>query len=218
MNLAIFDLDNTLIAGDSDCLWGEFLIELGKVDADTYRAGHEKYYEDYLEGKLDIHEFLAFQLSPLASYDYSELHQWREQYVERKIRPILLPLAHELVEKHRQQQHELLIITATNRFLTEPIATIFGIDHLIACEPEVVDGQFTGKATGVPSYAEGKVSRYHLWLDEGGKDFEETWFYSDSHNDIPLLGEVDHPVAVDPDATLLNEARREGWEIISLRK
>ena len=129
-----------------------------------------------------------------------------------------MPLAHELVEKHRQQQHELLIITATNRFLTEPIATIFGIDHLIACEPEVVDGQFTGKATGVPSYAEGKVSRYHLWLDEGGKDFEETWFYSDSHNDIPLLGEVDHPVAVDPDATLLNEARREGWEIISLRK
>ena len=182
MKLAIFDLDNTLIAGDSDCLWGEFLIEMGKVDAETYRAGHEKYYQD-------------------------ELHQWREKYIAEKIRPIILEQALTLVEEHRQQQHELLIITATNRFLTEPIANIFGIDNLIACEPEIVNGQFSGHAVGTPSYAEGKVKRFNDWLAEQDADFGESWFYSDSHNDIPLLKQVDHPVAVDPN-----------WKIISLRQ
>ena len=218
MKLAIFDLDNTLIAGDSDCLWGEFLIEMGKVDAETYRAGHEKYYQDYLDGNLDIHEFLSFQLKPLADNDFDELHQWRKQYIAQKIRPIILEQALTLVEEHRQQQHELLIITATNRFLTEPIADIFSIDNLIACEPEIVNGQFSGQSVGTPSYAEGKVKRFNDWLAEQDADFGESWFYSDSHNDIPLLKQVDHPVAVDPDSTLEEVAKKSNWKIISLRQ
>ena len=218
MKLAIFDLDNTLIAGDSDCLWGEFLIEMGKVDAETYRAGHEKYYQDYLDGNLDIHEFLSFQLKPLADNDFDELHQWRKQYIAQKIRPIILEQALTLVEEHRQQQHELLIITATNRFLTEPIADIFSIDNLIACEPEIVNGQFSGQSVGTPSYAEGKVKRFNDWLAEQDADFGESWFYSDSHNDIPLLKQVDHPVAVDPDSTLEEVATKSNWKIISLRQ
>lgn len=218
MNLAIFDLDNTLIAGDSDCLWGEFLIEIGKVDADSYRSGHEKYYQDYLEGNLDIREFLSFQLRPLAENDFNELQRWRQQYIENKIRPIILDQARELIENHRQRQDELLIITATNRFLTEPIAAIFSIDHLIACEPEIINQQYTGNVTGTPSYAGGKVTRLNKWLRQQDRQFDETWFYSDSHNDLPLLRLVEHPVAVDPDETLLAEARKADWEIISLRK
>lgn len=217
MKLAIFDLDNTLIAGDSDCLWGEFLSELGHVDAEAYRAGHEKYYQDYLEGDLDIYDFLAFQLQPLAEHDYAVLESWREQFIHEKIRPIVLEQALTLVDMHRQQDHELLVITATNRFLTEPIVQFFGIKNLIACEPEQINGQFTGRVSGVPSYAEGKVTRFHDWLAGRETITEESWFYSDSHNDIPLLEEVDHPVAVDPDSTLRAKAKQENWQIISLR-
>ncbi len=218
MKLAIFDLDNTLIAGDSDCLWGEFLSDLGHVDAETYRAGHQKYYQDYLDGSLDIHEFLAFQLQPLAEHDYAVLEGWRERFIKEKIKPIILKKALQLVDSHRQQGHELLVITATNRFITEPIVHDFGIANLIACEPEQVDGQFTGRVSGVPSYAEGKVERFHEWLAGRDEKMEESWFYSDSHNDIPLLKEVDHPIVVDPDSTLLAAAEQADWRIISLRE
>ena len=216
VKLAIFDLDNTLIAGDSDCLWGEFLSEHGHVDSAAYRTEHDQYYQDYLDGQLDINAFLRFQLKPLAENDVDKLEQWRKEYLAEKIKPIILPKAIELVEEHRQQGHELLIITATNRFLTEPIAKEFSIDNLIACEPEIINGQYTGRTVGTPSYAHGKVKRFHEWLNNK-KSPDESWFYSDSHNDIPLLREVDHAIAVDPDESLKEEAEKTGWPIISLR-
>lgn len=216
MKLAIFDLDNTLIAGDSDCLWGEFLSEQGYVDSEAYQAGHERFYQEYVEGTMDIHEFLQFQLKVLADNDRKILEEWRKSYIEKKINPLMLPKAIELIDDHRQQGHELLIITATNRFITEPIAKEFNIDNLIACEPELIDGQYTGKVAGTPSYAEGKVTRLNEWL-ENHEQVEESWFYSDSHNDIPLLKEVEHAIAVDGDETLITEAKKQNWPIISLR-
>ena len=217
MKLAIFDLDNTLIAGDSDCLWGEFLAERGFVNAASYQVEHEKFYQDYLEGSLDIKAFLEFQLKVLAENDRSVLENWRDSYIEEKIKPILLEKAFELVNEHRKKGHELLIITATNRFLTEPIAEQFSVKNLIACEPEILNGQYTGRYVGIPSYAEGKVARFKEWLSKQNDELEESWFYSDSHNDIPLLREVDHAIAVDPDESLKNEAVISNWEIISLR-
>ncbi|MBL1141306.1 MAG: HAD family hydrolase [Proteobacteria bacterium] len=217
MKLAIFDLDNTLIAGDSDCLWGEFLGEQGYVDSEAYQAGHDKFYQEYVEGVMDINEFLEFQLKVLGDNDREILEDWRKNYIETKIKPIMLPEAIKLIEDHRQQGHELLIITATNRFITEPIAKEFNIDNLIACEPEIRDGQYTGKVTGTPSYAQGKVTRLNEWLKDYEQPFEETWFYSDSHNDIPLLKEVNHAIAVDADETLINEAKKQNWSVISLR-
>lgn len=217
MKLAIFDLDNTLIGGDSDCLWGEFLSEQGYIDSDAYQKGHEIFYEQYTQGIMDIYEFLEFQLKVLADNDKQKLEEWRKTYIEEKIKPLMLPKAIELIEKHRQKGHELLIITATNKFITEPIANEFKIDNLIACEPELIDGQYTGKVTGTPSYAKGKVTRLNDWLKEVGQTFEESWFYSDSHNDIPLLKEVDHAIAVDADETLIAEANKQNWPVISLR-
>ena len=217
MKLAIFDLDNTLIAGDSDCLWGEFLSEQGYVDSEAYQAGHEKFYQEYVEGTMDIYEFLEFQLKVLADNDRAQLEEWRKIYIKTKIKPIMLPKAIKLVDEHRQQGHKILIITATNRFITAPIANEFKIDNLIACEPEVIDGQYTGKVSGTPSYAEGKVTRLNEWLQNQEQTFDESWFYSDSHNDIPLLKKVDHAIAVDADDTLIAEAEKQNWPVISLR-
>ena len=217
MKLAIFDLDNTLIGGDSDCLWGEFLTEKGYIDSDAYKKGHERFYGQYTEGTMDIYEFLQFQLKVLADNDMQTLNAWRENYIEEKIRPIVLPKAVEIVEDHRQKGHELLIVTATNRFITEPIAKEYNIKELIACEPEIVDGEYTGKVVGTPSFADGKVTRLNEWLERRGNKLEESWFYSDSHNDIPLLKEVDHAIAVDADEKLIKEAKKQNWPIISLR-
>ena len=217
MRLAIFDIDNTLIAGDSDLLWGEFLCERNYVDSNVYKAEHEKYYKDYLSGKLDINNFLKFQLKVLGENDLNLLKKWRKDFFEEKIRPVILPKAYQLIDKHRNQNHDLLIITATNRFIVEPIASEFKIENIIACEPEIYNEQFTGKFTGTPSYAEGKVERFNDWLKTIGRRLEESWFYSDSHNDIPLMKEVNHPIAVDPDEYLKNEAIKIGWPIISLR-
>ena len=217
MRLAIFDIDNTLIAGDSDLLWGEFLCERNYVDSNVYKAEHEKYYKDYLSGKLDINNFLKFQLKVLGENDLNLLKKWRKDFFEEKIRPVILPKAYQLIDKHRNQNHDLLIITATNRFIVEPIASEFKIENIIACEPEIYNEQFTGKFTGTPSYAEGKVERFNDWLKTIGRRLEESWFYSDSHNDIPLMKEVNHPVAVDPDDSLKNEAIKMDWPIISLR-
>jgi len=217
MKLAIFDIDNTLIAGDSDLLWGEFLCERAYVDSVAYKAAHEKYYQDYLNGNLDINNFLEFQLKVLGDNELSVLKKWRKDFIEEKIRPLIPPKAHALIGTHRDQDHDLLIITATNRFIVEPIAAEFRIDNLIACEPELNNGQFTGKFTGTPSYAEGKVECFNDWLENNGYQLEESWFYSDSHNDIPLLKEVNHPIAVDPDESLKDEAKKMNWPIISLR-
>lgn len=217
MALALFDLDNTLLGGDSDYLWGRFLVEQGLVDGEHYERENARYYAQYRAGTLDIREFLRFALQPLASHDLATLHNWRAQYLKEKITPLLLPAAHALVEKHRAQGDTLLIITATNRFVTEPIAALYGVEHLLATDPEMVAGRYTGEVSGVPCYREGKVQRLEMWLAEQGMAIGESWFYSDSHNDLPLLEQVTHPVAVDPDDTLRQEAALKRWPVISLR-
>ena len=217
MKLALFDLDNTLISSDSDYLWGEFLCENNYVDTDSYRNGHDAYYQDYLNGQLDIDAFLRFQLQPLASQPITVLEEWRNRYLTEKITPAMLPAAKQLIEEHRKSGHTLMIITATNRFLTQPIADLLNVTHLIACEPEIKNNQYTGNYTGIPSYQHGKVTRLNQWLDAQQASLEESWFYSDSHNDIPLLSLVDHPTAVDPDPELEKQAQNQGWPIISLR-
>ncbi|HPF58258.1 MAG TPA: HAD family hydrolase [Candidatus Competibacteraceae bacterium] len=217
MALAIFDLDNTLLGGDSDYLWGQFLIEQGLVDGAHYERENQRFYDEYRAGTLDIHAFLAFMLQPLAEHPLAELLAWRARFLEEKIQPILLPKADELLNRHRVAGDTLLIITATNRFITAPIAERLGVSHLLASEPEYVDGRYTGRSTGVPCFQHGKVERLNAWLTETGGNLARSWFYSDSHNDLPLLGRVTYPVAVDPDATLANHAKERGWPIISLR-
>lgn len=217
MALAIFDLDNTLIGGDSDHLWGEFLVRHGHVDADHYRSENDRFYREYQNGTLDIYEWLDFQFQPLATHSMQTLQNWHQQFMVEEIEPIWLPRAVELVESHRQQGDTLLIITATNRFITEPIAAKLNIPHLIATEPERVDGAYSGKVDGLPSYQEGKITRLNAWLQQQAIDMAGSLFYSDSHNDLPLLEHVDHPIAVDPDDTLRATATQRGWSILSLR-
>ena len=217
MNLAIFDLDNTLLGGDSDYLWGRFLVEQNIVDGEYYERENRRFYEEYKVGTLDIHEFLRFSLRPLAEHDVETLRTWRDTFMQEKIEPIMLPAARDLLEKHRAQGHLLLIITATNRFVTEPIAAALNVDHLIATEPEMMNGRYTGNVAGAPSFREGKVKCLENWLKINGINLSSSWFYSDSLNDLPLLEMVTHPVAVDPDDTLAGHARMRGWPIISLR-
>ncbi len=217
MVLALFDLDNTLLDGDSDYLWGCFLVEHGIVDGETYQSENQRFYDQYLDGSLDIYEFLRFQLLPLATYKRSQLEQWREQFLHEKIDPILLPKARALLDSHRRRGDELVIITATNRFITDPIAERYAVPHLLATEPEISNGEYTGGVSGIPCFQGGKVARLEAWLDEQGKNLAGSWFYSDSHNDLPLLERVDHPVAVDPDDRLMAVARERDWPIISLR-
>ena len=217
MTLAIFDLDNTLLGGDSDYLWGQFLVEQGLVDGEAYERENQRFYDDYEAGTLDIHEYQAFMLRPLTEYPLTEMLAWREQFIAEKIQPILLPRAVDLLERHRTAGDTLLIVTATNRFITAPIAERFDVPHLLATEPEFTEGRYTGRPVGIPCFQHGKVQRLDQWLAETGHDLAESWFYSDSHNDLPLLGRVTYPVAVDPDATLAQHARERGWPIISLR-
>ncbi|MGZ0080684.1 histidinol-phosphatase [Methylomonas sp. YC3] len=218
MSLAIFDLDNTLIADDSDFLWGQFLVDRGIVDKDQYEQANKKFYEDYKHGTLDIVEFLHFSLAPLAQHDAEQLHRWRAEFVETLIEPIMLEAAQALVEKHRAAGDTLLVITATNRFVTEPIVKLYGIDNLLATTPEFVDGRYTGKFNGTPCFQQGKVVQLNDWLANSTETLAGSWFYSDSHNDLPLLSLVDQPVAVDPDEKLREVARQANWPIISLRK
>ena len=220
MNLALFDLDNTLLAGDSDFQWGQFLIEEGLLDRETHLSRNLGYYEDYKAGRLDIYAFLEFQLRPLSQHPRAELDALHARYMERKVRPMMTEKAKILVEEHRALGDLLAVITATNSFVTKPIATAYGIEHLIGTTPEEINGEFTGRVSGVPSYQEGKVTRLEQWLAEQGKtmqDFAAIWFYSDSHNDLPLLQLVSNPVAVDPDPTLEAYAPGRGWPIMSLR-
>lgn len=217
MSLAIFDLDNTLLAGDSDHAWGEFLVQHGIVDAQTYRETNDRFYQAYLSGELDIQRYLAFALQTLAQHPMDQLLRWREVFIDECIRPMILNAARQLIETHRQQGHYLLIITATNRFVTEPIARLLGVDDLIATDAEIVAGRFTGEVAGIPSFREGKVVRLQHWLKAQGRKQDVTWFYSDSHNDLPLLEQVAHPIAVDPDPELAQTAKQRGWPVISLR-
>lgn len=218
MSLAIFDLDNTLIAGDSDYLWGRFLVARGIVDGDEYERLNERFFQDYQEGCLDIGAFLRFALRPLSENARADLLAWREVFIAEIIEPVILPKAIDLVEDHRRRGDLLLIITATNAFVTAPIASRLGVPHLIATTPEEIDGRFTGDVAGIPSFREGKVTRLEQWLRETGRDLEGSHFYSDSHNDLPLLERVTHPVAIDPDPILRERAMARGWPIRSLRE
>jgi HAD superfamily hydrolase (TIGR01490 family) len=215
--LALFDLDNTLLAGDSDYAWAQHLIEAGVLDGDEYNARNDWFYERYKDGTLDIHEFLDFQLAPLARHDRRQLDAWHADFMARKVRPIIAPRAAALVAQHREAL--TAIVTATNRFITAPIARELGIPNLIATDIEEVDGRFTGKPRGAPNFREGKIARVNEFLAARGTTLGdyESWFYSDSLNDLPLLELVDHAVAVDPDETLRSHAAARGWEIISLR-
>lgn len=217
MTLAIFDLDNTLIGGDSDNLWGQFVCERGLVDGDDFAARNEQFYQDYKSGTLDIQAYLRFALSTLVGHARAELDAWHKDFMTSMIEPILLPKAEQLIASHRARDHDLVIITATNEFITRPIANLLGIPELIACEGEIVSGYYTGEPHGVPSYHAGKVIRLNDWLARRGLSIEGAFFYSDSFNDLPLLELVDNPVAVDPDDRLRARAEAEGWPVISLR-
>jgi HAD superfamily hydrolase (TIGR01490 family) len=217
VTLAIFDLDNTLLGGDSDYLWGEYLIEQGLVDEQAYRRENDRFYDEYKAGTLDIFEFLEFSLKPMTRFEMATLNRLRQQYITEKIDSILLPAAMELLDRHRARNHTLLIITATNRFVTDPIADRLGVEHLLATDPEVIDNRYTGRVAGTPCFREGKVTRLRQWLSHHGQNLHDSWFYSDSHNDLPLLELVSNPVAVDPDETLSWHAQQKKWRIISLR-
>ena len=217
MSLAIFDLDNTLIGGDSDHAWGEFLCEQGIVDAEEYRRANDYFYEQYKNGGLDIYEFLRFALKPLATLAPEQLNTLHQQFMQEKIEPILLPKAEELLAKHKEQGDFLLIITATNHFVTSPIAERLGVDAIIATDPEQVDGRYTGDVSGTPCFQDGKVTRLNKWLEAQDFSLEGSYFYSDSHNDLPLLELVTHPVAVNPDEILEEHASNKLWPVLDLR-
>lgn len=221
MNLVLFDLDNTLLAGDSDYEWGQFLIAKGAVDGAHYESKNKAFYEDYKAGRLDIYAFLAFALRPLATHPRAQLDAWHAEYMATRIEPMITQAARDLVQRHLAEADLVAVITATNSFVTGPIAKAFGIPHLIATDPEEINGRFTGEVAGTPCFREGKVARLEYFLEAHGTQLDQldtSWFYSDSHNDLPLLEKVRHPVAVDPDPTLLAHARGKGWPVITLRQ
>lgn len=217
MKFALFDLDHTLLDGDSDHLWGRFLVQQGVLDGERFATTNARYYADYRAGRLDIHEFLAFGLRPLVDHEPGQLQRWRSRFVAENILPRITAAARELVTGHTDAGHTPVIVTATNRFVAEPIAAEFGIAHLIATEPEQDGRRYTGRVRGVPCFREGKVQRFDQWLDERRWQASETWFYSDSHNDLPLLQRVQHPVAVNPDEELARVAAERGWPVLALR-
>lgn len=220
MKLALFDLDNTLLAGDSDYEWGRFLVDRGVLDSAEYEAQNQQYYEQYVAGTLDIHEFLGFALRPLAEHEPGDLARWHAEFMRERILPLISEPARALVTRHLAAGDLCAVVTATNSFVTGPIAAEFRIPHLIATEPESLNGRFTGRVAGTPCFREGKVKRLGDWLAGLGvtlKSFAASTFYSDSHNDLPLLERVTEPIAVDPDPQLEAEAARRGWRVLTLR-
>ena len=219
MQLALFDLDHTLLSGDSDYEWTQYLVSKGIVDRTTHEARNAEFYEQYKAGIMDIHEFLDFQLRPLADHTRTDLEAWHADFMEAQIRPRLSQKARELVRKHLDAGDICAMVTATNSFVTGPIARELGIPHLIATIPAQENGRFTGKPRGLPSFREGQIARVDAWLESMGlwwTNFQRSWFYSDSHNDLPLLLRVTDPVVVDPDATLRAHAEKAGWPILSI--
>jgi HAD superfamily hydrolase (TIGR01490 family) len=217
MGIAFFDLDNTLIAGDSDYLWGEHLVGLGAVDAQSHRRENQRFYEEYCAGTLDQTEFLRFQLHPLTQHEPEVLEAWRAAFVRERIVPIVLPKALALLDEHRAAGRPLVIVTSTNAFITEPIAKLLGVDALLATQAERIGQRYTGRPVGVPCYGAGKIEHVNSWLEDNGGTMRESWFYSDSFNDVPLLEAVAYPIAVDPDERLEMLARDRGWSVTSLR-
>jgi HAD superfamily hydrolase (TIGR01490 family) len=222
MRLVLFDLDNTLLGGDSDFEWGLFLSGKGVHDPEVYLARNQAFYDAYRMGQLDINEFLEFQLSPLGKHSREVLDQWHGEFMRERILHKVNPGSAALIARERRDNPLMAIVTATNSFVTGPIAQHLGIEHLVATDPEVGhNGEYTGKVMGLPCFREGKIERVDQWLHSLGhqwKDFDSTVFYSDSLNDLPLLQKVSHPVAVDPDPVLLTHANHQGWPVISLRQ
>nr|WP_312232238.1 HAD family hydrolase [Pseudomonas sp.] len=217
MRLALFDLDNTLLGGDSDHAWGDWLCERGILDGATYKARNDAFYQDYLAGRLNITDYLNFTLDIFGRTEMAQLDAWHREFMAECIEPIILPKGLALLDRHRAAGDKLVIITATNRFVTAPIAARLGVDTLLATECEMVDGRYTGRTTDVPCFKEGKVPRLNRWMQENGFTLERSTFYSDSMNDLPLLEQVSYPVAVDPDPKLMAEAEDRNWPIMSLR-
>jgi len=220
MNLVLFDLDNTLLAGDSDFEWGQYLISRGVLDREMYEARNLEFYEQYKAGTLDIDVFLDFQLKPLSQHPRHQLDAWHAEFMATRILPIITPQARQLVKQHLDAGALVAIVTATNSFVTQPIAREFGVEHLVATEPALSKGAFTGAVQGTPCFREGKITCVTEWLarlEHSWNDFPESYFYSDSLNDLPLLGKVSHPVAVNPDPTLASHAKAHGWPILNLR-
>jgi HAD superfamily hydrolase (TIGR01490 family) len=217
MALAIFDLDNTLIAGDSDHSWGEFLVDQNIVDRQVYKKMNDKFYADYESGCLDIFAYLEFSIKPLTQFSLQELDLLHQQFMRDIIEPMKLDQAETLINHHRQAGDRILVITSTNRFIVEPICKSLGIDEIIATDLQIIGGKYTGKVDGIPTFKEGKVERFNQWLSEQNINNEGSYFYSDSINDMPMLLEVAYPIAVDPDPALRKEAESRHWEIISLR-
>lgn len=217
VRLALFDLDNTLLAGDSDHAWGDYLCERGILDGIAYKTRNDEFYQDYLAGRLNIQDYLNFSLEILGRTETLQLDQWHREFMRDCIEPIILAKGEALLAEHRAAGDKLLIITATNRFVTGPIARRLGVETLLATECEMQDGRYTGRTTDVPCFREGKVTRLARWLEESGLSLEDSSFYSDSLNDLPLLEQVTRPVAVDPDPKLRTEAEKRGWPVISLR-
>lgn len=217
MALALFDLDETLIAGDSDYLWGQFLVEMGVVDGEVYEKTNREFYQQYKQGSLDIVEFSRFAFKPLSEHPIETLHSWRKEFIEEKIKPIILTKGLEFVNMHRMAGDKVIIITATNEFLTQPIADLYEVDKLLATKPAMVDGKYTGELD-VPCFSKDKVTRLHEWLKAEGESLDGSFAYSDSHNDIPLLMEVTHAIVVDPDEKLRSYAQKYGWRETTFRQ
>jgi HAD superfamily hydrolase (TIGR01490 family) len=221
MQLTLFDLDHTLLAGDSDHGWGEFVARHRLVDPDQYRRRNQQFYDDYRAGKLDQMAYLRFSLEPLTRYSRAELDAWHRTFMQETIEPMMTAASRALVAERIRAGHLVGIVTSTNRFITAPIARAYGIEHLIATEPELRDGRYTGEIVGIPAFREGKIAHVERWLSGRGTrldDFAQSWFYSDSINDLPLLERVTHPVTVDPDEALADIAAARGWPSISLRE
>ena len=219
MHLALFDLDNTLLSGDSDYEWTQTLVSKGVLDRDTFEQRNLEFFEQYKAGVLNIYEFLDFQLQSLANNQRADLEVWHAEFMETRIRPMISKKSRDLVKRHQDSGDLCALVTATNSFVTGPICREFGIPHLIATIPAQENGEFTGKPRGLPSFREGKITRVEAWLESMGmywSCFERSWFYSDSLNDLPLLAQVSDPIAVDPDSTLRAHAEASGWTILNL--
>lgn len=219
-NLALFDLDHTLIPIDSDYEWGQFLARTGVVDPDAFAKRNAEFFAQYQAGTLDPAEYLEFALGTLAQFPRAQLDAWHQDFMQQIVQPAMLPPAHALLKKHQDAGDLVAIVTATNRFVTAPIAQAFGVEHLIAAEPEfTVNGELTGKLLGIPTSGTGKITHTKAWLAARGlalDDFQRSYFYSDSQNDIPLLSIVTDPIATNPNALLTAHAQAHGWPIINL--